>query len=222
MVRTVIFDLDGTLIDTEKYFKVFWRQAAEAFGFDMSEEQALELRSLGRPFAPALLQKWFGESFDYAAVRDKRRELMKEYLDKKGIELKPGAEEALTWLKKNGYRVALATATPVDRAAGHLKETGIYHFFDMIVSAAQVEKGKPAPDVYLFACSRLGAQPKDCIAVEDSPNGVLSAHAAGLHVVMVPDQTEPDGTLKEKLYACIASLEELPEVLTESNQADGS
>lgn len=222
MIKTVIFDLDGTLIDTEKYFKVFWRKAAEAFGFNMSEEQALELRSLGRPFAPALLQEWFGEDFDYAAVRDKRRQLMKEYLDKKGIELKQGAIEALKWLKQNGYRVALATATPVDRAAGHLKETGIYEYFDTIVSAAQVERGKPAPDVYLFACKQLGEQPENCIAVEDSPNGVNSACEAGLRVVMVPDQTEPDESLKGKLYACISSLEELGEMLRESNRADES
>lgn len=221
MIRTVIFDLDGTLIDTEKYFKVFWRKAAEAFGFDMSEEQALELRSLGRPFAPALLQKWFGENFDYGAVRDKRRQIMKEYLDTRGIELKPGAEKALAWLKQNGYRVALATATPVDRATEHLKETGIYEYFDMIVSAAQVEKGKPAPDVYLFACRQLGEELENCIAIEDSPNGVLSGHAAGLRVVMVPDQTEPDEALKEKLYACISSLEELPRVLTGFYETDG-
>ncbi|MCH5274976.1 MAG: HAD family phosphatase [Lachnospiraceae bacterium] len=213
MIKTVIFDLDGTLIDTEKYFKVFWRKAAEAFGFDMSEKQALELRSLGKPFAAPLLQTWFGEGFDYLAVRDKRRQLMKEYLDEVGLELKPGAKEALTWLKQNHYRVALATATPVDRAAKHLRETGIYEYFDMIVSAAQVERGKPAPDVYLYACEQLGEQPEDCIAVEDSPNGVNSAHAAGLQVVMVPDQTEPDEDLKGKLYACIASLEDLPGVL---------
>lgn len=220
MIKTVIFDLDGTLIDTEKYFKVFWREAAEAFGFDMSEEQALQLRSLGRPFAPALLREWFGENFDYGAVRDKRRQLMKEYLNTKGIELKPGAEKALAWLKQNGYRVALATATPVDRATEHLKETGIYEHFDTIVSAAQVEKGKPAPDVYLFACKQLGEQPEDCIAVEDSPNGVNSAYEAGLRVVMVPDQTEPDEALKRRLYSCISSLEELGEVLRESDQAD--
>lgn len=215
MIKTVIFDLDGTLIDTEKYFKVYWRKAAEAFGYDMSEEQALALRSLGKPFAPALLKEWFGENFDYGAVRDKRRQLMKEYLDKKGIELKPGAKEALHWLKQNNYRVALATATPVDRATEHLEETGIYEYFDMIVSAAQVERGKPAPDVYLFACKQLGEQPEDCIAVEDSPNGVNSAYAAGLQVVMVPDQTDPDEALKRRLYACITSLEELPRVLRE-------
>lgn len=213
MIKNVIFDLDGTLIDTEKYFRIFWRKAAEQNGYEMSDEQALALRSLGRPFAPALMKEWFGEDFDYYAVREVRRKLMKAHLDKVGLEVKPGAGEALKWLKENGYTVALATATPTERAAEQLKEVNLYPFFTRIVSAVQVERGKPAPDVYLHAAKELGADPAECLAVEDSPNGVLSALAAGMKVVMVPDQTQPDKELKEKLYACIENLGELKEVI---------
>ena len=213
MIKNVIFDLDGTLIDTEKYFRIFWRKAAEQNGYEMSDEQALALRSLGRPFAPALMKEWFGEDFDYYAVREVRRKLMKAHLDKVGLEVKPGAGEALKWLKENGYTVALATATPTERAAEQLKEVNLYPFFTRLVSAVQVERGKPAPDVYLHAAKELGADPAECLAVEDSPNGVLSALAAGMKVVMVPDQTQPDKELKEKLYACIENLGELKEVI---------
>ena len=159
-ISTIIFDLDGTLIDTEKYFKIFWRQAAEEFGFHMTEEQALSLRSLGRPFAPALLKEWFGEAFDYTAVRDCRRRLMKEHLAKVGLERKPEALETLKWLSENGYRIALATATPRDRAEEQLKETGLLPYFDEIVSATEVKLGKPAPDVYIKTLEVLGAAPE--------------------------------------------------------------
>lgn len=213
MGYTVIFDLDGTLIDTEKYFKVFWRQAAEAFGYCMSEKQALQLRSLGRPYAPALLKEWFGDAFDYVAVREYRRKIMKAHLDKVGIELKPCAEQALLWISENGYRAAVATATPRERAVLQLEELGIAQYFDEIVSAAAVERGKPAPDVYLYACEKLGQKPEACFAVEDSPNGVLSAYEAGLKVIMIPDQTQPEPEIAEKLYACIPSLGKLPQLL---------
>ena len=219
-ISVILFDLDGTLIDTEKLFKIFWIQAAEQFGFSMTEEQALALRSLGRPFAPALLKEWFGESFDYEAVRDCRRKLMQEHLDKYGLERKPGAYEALKWLSENGYRVAVATATPTERAGKQLQETELLTYVNEIISAADVRFGKPAPDVYLKAMEVLGVNASDCLAVEDSPNGVKSALAAGLRVVMIPDETQPDSEMKKALFACLPTLGDLVTLLKEGYRGD--
>lgn len=209
MVKAVLFDMDGTLIDTEKYYRIFWPKALAQFGYHMTDEQVLFMRSLGRPFAPKQLKEWFGEELDYYAVRDCRKQLMEEHLDRVGIELKPGAVEILEELKKRGILAAVATATDLERTEKYLQKVGLREYFDRLISATQVKEGKPSPDIYIYACEQLGLAPEECIAVEDSPNGVKSAYGAGCRVIMVPDQTEPDEELSKLLYACVDSLDKI-------------
>lgn len=195
MIKIVFFDMDGTLIDTEKYFRRFWPKAAAAFGYEMSDGQALSMRSLGRPFAPAQLKEWFGPETDYQAIRAKRTEMMEAQLRIDGLQRKPGAVEILEELKQRGIPAVAVTASPIERTERYLTEVGILQYFDRIISATQVAEGKPSPDVYLLASKEVGFPTEECLAVEDSPNGVMSAYRAGCKVVMVPDQTPADEML---------------------------
>ena len=208
-----IFDLDGTLIDTEKLYRKYWPMALADYGYELSDERALMLRSLGRPFAPRQFKDWYGEDFDYNLIRQRRKEYVEGHIEKYGIDLRPGVKEILTYLRDKNITVAIATATDPERTAKYLEMTGISEFFTDIICATMVEHGKPAPDIYKFACENLNKKPSECFAVEDAPNGVKSAYSAGLKVIFIPDQAPSDDSFKSMIFAEFDNIWELHQLL---------
>lgn len=211
--KAVIFDLDGTVLDTEKLLVKYWCAAANEFGFPMEREHALQLRSLARKYAEPLLKEWFGQECDYMTLRNRRMELMTAHIAEHGLDVKPGIKELLVYLGENGYKRAVATATDLNRAGNYLKSVDLFDYFDNIISAHQVKNGKPKPDVYIHAVSVLGLTAEECIAVEDSPNGVISASDAGCRTIMIPDLTYPDEDLKSRIFAVCESAEGIIDIL---------
>lgn len=208
-IKAVLFDLDGTLTDTEKFYQKAWPETLAHFGYEMSEEKPLMLRSLGRPFAIEQFKEWYGPEFDYWAVREYRKKMVEDILRQQGIPLKPGAKETLAWLREHNIFISLVTANDKERAERYLKKLGLYDYFNAVVCADMVEMGKPAPDIYAFACKELKIAPENTIAVEDSPNGCMSAYKAGCNVIMIPDLTEPDEQLSKILYKRLDCLKDI-------------
>lgn len=205
-VKGVLFDMDGIVLDTEKLYTYFWKEAARSLGYPMTIEQGLGMRSLSREAGERQLKAYLGESVDYKEVRNKRIEMMNAYIEVHGVDTKPGIHELLTFLKERGIRTAIATSSPLDRTKKYLTQVRLVEEFDELVSGHMVEKGKPEPDIYLYAAEKLGLQPEECLVLEDSPTGIRAAYAAGCIPVMVPDQDQPDEEIKKMLYAVAENL----------------
>lgn len=213
MIHGLIFDMDGLLIDTEKYYFRCWIESAEEFGFRMKPRHALAVRSLSAKYAEKYLKRELGDNFDYTAVRARRRELVSQTMDKCGIQIKQGATELLEYCRNNGIKTAVATATPLEKAWEHLGSLGILGLFSEVVGGDSIENGKPAPDIYIKAASAISLKTSECIALEDSPNGIISAFSAGCKPVMIPDMTEPEELLKPLLYGCCETLYDVITIL---------
>ncbi|MGN0585127.1 MAG: HAD family hydrolase [Ruminococcus sp.] len=213
MIKGIIFDMDGLILDTEKYYFKCWTESAEEFGFHLKPRHALAIRSLSAVYAERYLKKALGEDFDYHAVRARRRELVQAEIDKKGIEVKPGAKELLEYCREKHILTAVATATPTEKAVQHLKNAGLVDLFSMVIGGDSIERGKPAPDIYIKAAAALKLDASDCLALEDSPNGIISAFSAGCKPVMIPDLTEPEEMLKPLLYEWVPALSEVIDIL---------
>lgn len=208
-IQGIIFDMDGLMIDTEKLLHRFWCQAANEYGYPMKIEHVLQIRSLAAKYAIPKLKSMLGEDFDYYKVRKRRMELMAAYVEQYGVEKKKGLDLLLSYVKEKGYKLAVATATDIDRTKTYLTSIGKWEYFDAIVCGPMVQNGKPEPDIYLKAARELNLPPKVCVALEDSPNGILAAYRAGCVPIMVPDLDEPDGETKELLYGLAEDLSQV-------------
>lgn len=212
-IRGVLFDMDGLVLDTEKLYTRFWMESARDLGYPMTFPQALGLRSLNRSAGQEKLWEYFGPGISYAKVRAHRIELMDAHIAKYGIEVKPGIFELMDYLQENGIASAITSSSPMENIQRHLSAHGLLHRFDKLCSGYDVPNGKPAPDIYLHGAAALNLRPEECLALEDSPTGSLSAFRAGCLPVMIPDQDQPDEKTMELLYAKADSLSDVIELL---------
>ena len=212
--KAILFDLDGVILDSEKEYRRFWLQAAKELDLPLSENVVLRLRSCDSSIARKIVEEATGENGSYDRIRARRKILMKEFLTEHIFKLKPGVKAFLEKSRELPVRKVIVTTSAPEEKMPTLESLGIDQYFDEFVAVKEVKRGKPFPDVYLFACRKLGLDPGECLAIEDSPNGVRSAYDAGVKVVMVPDLTGPTDELL-RMCRVADSIEEVMDYLSD-------
>ena len=212
-VRGVLFDVDGVILDTECLYSRFWMEACHFYGFPMTKAQSLQMRSLNKTAGQEKLCALFGPAADYTTIRQKRIELMDAFVEKEGVAAKPGIYTLLDALDERGIPCAITSSSPQQRLESYLTPLNLYHRFKKVISGYDVPRGKPEPDIYLRGAAELGLPPETCLALEDSPAGILSAYRAGCLPVLIPDQDTPGQDTLSLLYAKADTLTDVISLL---------
>ena len=206
----IIFDMDGVLLDTEPLYKKAMHQACADLGFEMTEE--LHNAQIGIPgdIGNQMMRDYFGAKFPVDLYNEYTRKTMTA-LTAEEVPVKIGARELLFELNTRDIPAAVATSTASPIAPERLKRAGLYDMFSAVVTRSDVTNGKPHPEPFLTAAARINIDPTTCIALEDSHNGIRSAHGAGMKPIMVPDLLAPIPEIEALCLAIMPSLHHVRE-----------
>ena len=212
MLQGALFDMDGLMFDTERIGRDCWQDAARRLGLTIPETLIASMRGTGTNEARALFNAAIpGGRYDEA--RALRLRYAEEIIRREGLPVKPGLTELLDWLRGQGIPAVLATSTRRELAMDYLRMAGVADYFSAAVFGPEMPRPKPAPDIFLAAAAAVGADPAACAVLEDSPNGLKAARAAGCRPIAVPDLTPAPPESDGLWDACVPTLRDAVPVL---------
>lgn len=222
MIKGIIFDMDGVMIDSERQSNYGWLRAAEEKGVEMP----MWLINIFKG-APAVLSKqhfdnYFHGQIDYWDTRKLRSKYVHKLRETEGIPVKRGLYELLEYSRSAGIKCAVATSTQKKSAYETLHVIGVWDYLNAVVFGDEVANGKPAPDIFLKAAHDLGLEPSECIVIEDSINGIRAGYNAKIRVVHVPDTIMIDDDIKELTSAICSDLNEVINIIRKWNHQESS
>lgn len=215
MKKGAIFDMDGVLFDTERLYQKTWNLVAvqmgqkisSTFQNDIGGTNGEAMRTVIRKHYPAVDPDTF-----ISACLDQLQEIEKTYVPEK-----PGLRPFLEYLQANNVKMAVASSSPIYMIENNLQVAGIESYFAAVVSGSQVARGKPEPDIFLYAAEQLGLAPEECYVFEDSFNGIRAGVAAGCTTIMIPDLFEPTEEIRQLAAGVYTDFGEVKCILSRSN-----
>lgn len=208
-MKSVIFDMDGLMFDTEKIFVMTWDYAGEKMGIGKAGYMTLKTLGMNVEMSRKVWAEEFGGRVNEGELRKYSKEFRDKFFRENKVPVKKGLYVLLDYLKSNNYKMAVASSSPRWEVEHHLKDAEVFNYFEGIVCGDMVSKSKPDPEIYLKACELVGEEPCNCYALEDSESGLLSAYRAGCKPIMVPDLWQPTEEIEKILFAKFEDLEQV-------------
>lgn len=209
MIKAIIFDMDGLMIDSERVTFEGYQEILKKMNLTMTEEFYITL--LGKP-VKGIYQRFYdvyGQDFPIESVIKDVHQYMAERFKNEGVPLKKGLLSFLTYLKDHDYKTIVATSSNRDRVDDILRSADIEKYFDDSICGDEVTKGKPNPEVFLKSCQKLGVKPDEAIVIEDSEAGIQASAAADIKVICIPDMKYPEEEFAKKTYKIFKDLDEV-------------
>ena len=204
--QAVVFDMDGVIFDTERLVIEFWKEVAKKHNIPNVEHTCIQCLGTNRVRTREIFLENYGADFPFDPYRAEVTELFNTHYKGVPLPTKPGVRELLSYLQEQDIKVGLASSTAQHLVRDEIGTAGLLPYFQTLVCGDMVEHSKPAPDIFLKACEILNADPTKSIAIEDSFNGIRSAHCAGMTPIMVPDQVQPTDEIRTLAIHVMPSL----------------
>lgn len=213
MIKAIIFDMDGLMIDSERVTFECYQEILKSMNLTMDKEFYKTL--LGKPLK-GIYQRFYdvyGNDFPIEDVIKDVHALMAKRFETEGVPIKTGLKSLLEYLKENNYKTIVATSSNRDRVDTILSQAQITDYFNDSICGDEVTKGKPNPEVFLKSCQKLGVNVDEAIVLEDSEAGIQASYDAGIKVICIPDMKYPEKQYEEKTFKILKDLNGVTEYL---------
>jgi len=208
MIKAIIFDMDGLLIDSEASTYRLYQKVFIEHGLTLDKDFYLDLLGTNEVSITRTIAEVFKSEAEAKLIVNKVHEELNLLFEVEGVPVKTGVVKMLNYLEEHSIKKAVATSSSRQRAVKILKSAGLYEFFDVIVCGDDVRMGKPNPEIFIKAANKLCLGPEEVLVFEDSENGIKGAYAGGMHVVNIPDLKQPSPFILKYANKIINNLEE--------------